>query len=124
VIHRARILSLAYYFTDNRQYASKAVELLRVWFLDNGTYMNPNLLYAEMTPGKNNGSSTGVFDAIGLIQHSPLWTKQDQLGVQLWFTKYLDWLLNSDFGKKEAQATTNHGTWYNVQGFIYRLIFK
>jgi hypothetical protein len=124
MIHREKILSLAYYFTDNRQYASKAVELLRVWFLDNDTRMNPDLLYAEMTPGKNNGSSTGVMDAhnipdiidaVGLIQHSHLWTKRDQLGMQLWFSKYLDWLLNSDFGKKEAQATNNHGTWYYVQ---------
>ena len=54
MIHRVRILSIAYYFTDDPQYASKAVELSRVWFLDNGTRMNPNLRYAEMTPGKNN----------------------------------------------------------------------
>jgi len=100
-----RILSIAYYFTDNLQYASKAIELLRVWFLDNGTRMNPDLQYTKMAPGKNNGSSTGVMDAHnipdiidanGLIQHSPLWTKQDQLGVKLWSTKYLDWILNSD----------------------------
>jgi Alginate lyase len=124
MIHRVRILSIAYYFTDKPQYASKALELLRVWFLNNGTRMNPDLRYAEMTPGKNNGSSTGVMDAhnipdiidaIGLIQYSQLWTKQDQLDMQLWFSKYLDWLLNSDFGKKEAQATNNHGTWYYIQ---------
>ena len=124
MIHRVRILSLAYYFTDNHQYASKALELLRVWFLDNDTRMNPDLRYAEIAPGKNNGSSTGIMDAhnipdiidaIGLIQHSPSWTKRDQFGMQLWFNKYLDWLLNSDFGKKEAQATNNHGTWYYVQ---------
>ena len=122
MIHREEILSIAHYFTDNPQYASKAVGLLRVWFLNNGTRMNPYLRYAEMALGKNNGSSTGVMDvhnipdiidAIGLIQHSPLWTKQDQLGMQLWSSKYLDWLLNSDFGKKEAQATNNHGTWYD-----------
>jgi hypothetical protein len=105
MLQMVRILSIAYYFTDNLQYASKAIELLRVWFLDNGTSMNPDLRYTKMAPGKNNGSSTGVMDAhnipdiidaIGLIQHSPLWTKQDQLGVKLWSTKYLDWLLNSD----------------------------
>jgi hypothetical protein len=105
MIHRVRIISIPYYFTDNPQYGSKAVELLLVWFLDNGTRINPDLQYTEMAPGKNNGSSTGVMDAhnipdiiyaIGLIQHSPLWTKQDQLGVKLWSTKYLDWLLNSD----------------------------
>ena len=63
MIQRVRILSIVYYFTDNPQYASKAVELLRVWFLDNGTRMNPDLQYTKMTPGKNNGSSTGVMDA-------------------------------------------------------------
>jgi alginate lyase len=56
-----------------------------------------------------------VIDAIGLIQHSPFWTKQNQLGMDLWFSRYLDWLLNSHFGRKEAQAIGNHGTWYDVQ---------
>jgi hypothetical protein len=27
----------------------------------------------------------------------------------------IDWLLHSDFGKKEAQSIGNHGTWYDVQ---------
>ncbi len=56
-----------------------------------------------------------VIDAIGLIQNSSAWTKQDQLGVEIWFSKYLDWLLNSDQGKEEAQKIDNHGTYYDVQ---------
>jgi Alginate lyase len=54
MIHRAKTLSVAYYFTDNPKYAYKAEGLLRVWFLNNNTRMNPNLQYAEMEPGKNN----------------------------------------------------------------------
>ena len=46
-----------------------------------------------------------VIDAIGLIQHSSSWSNHDQIGVQLWFSSYLDWLLNSDFGKKESACT-------------------
>jgi hypothetical protein len=124
MMHRVKILSLAYYFTENTQYAFKAEELLRVWFLNNNTRMNPSLHYAEMEPGKNNGSSSGVMDAnnladvidaVGLIQHSPQWTKEDQHGMESWFTMYLDWLLNSEAGKKEVQAFNNHGTWYDVQ---------
>jgi Alginate lyase len=56
-----------------------------------------------------------IIDSIGLIQYSYSWSKQDQSRMNLWFSRYLDWLLNSDFGKKEAQSIGNHGTWYHVQ---------
>jgi Alginate lyase len=52
MIYRVKILTLAYYFTDNPQYASKAEVLLRVWFLNNSTYMHPSLQYAEMVRGE------------------------------------------------------------------------
>ena len=86
--------------------------------------MNPNLKYAEMFRGKNNGCAQGimagvtlpeVIDAIGLIQNSQTWTKQDQRGMEMWFSEYLDWLLNSNQGKEEAQKINNHGTYYKVQ---------
>ena len=54
MVHRTKVLSLAYRFTNNPTYASKAAKLLQVWFLDNDTHMNPNLQYAEMVTGKNN----------------------------------------------------------------------
>lgn len=122
--HAVKVLSAAYYFTDNPKYASKAEELLRVWFLDNSTKMNPNLRYGETVRGKNTLYSAGimagrnltdVIDAIGLIQGSSAWTKEDQLGVESWFTKYLGWLMNSRLGKQEGQKINNHGTYYYVQ---------
>jgi hypothetical protein len=54
MVHRTKVLSLAYRFTNNPTYASKAAKLLQVWFLDNDTHINPNLQYAEMVTGKNN----------------------------------------------------------------------
>ena len=124
MIERVKTLSVAYYFTDNTLYASKATEILRVWFLNNNTRMNPNLQYAEAIPGKYYGSHSGIIVArdfpdliysIVLMQDSSPWTKQDQRGIELWFGKYLEWLLNSDFGKKESKRLNNHGTWYDVQ---------
>lgn len=124
MIERVKTLSVAYYFTDNTLYASKATEILRVWFLNNNTRMNPNLQYAETIPGKDYGSHSGIIVArdftdliysIVLMQDSSPWTKQDQRGIELWFGKYLEWLLNSDFGKKESKRLNNHGTWYDVQ---------
>jgi hypothetical protein len=124
ITHAVIVLSAAYYFTDEPKYASKAEELLRVWFVDNSTKMNPNLKYAETVRGKSNVYSGGimvgrnltdVIDAIGLIQDSPAWTKEDQAGVVSWFTKYLGWLMNSTSGKEEGQKMNNHGTYYYVQ---------
>ena len=124
MVNMVRILALAYYFTNDLQYALKAQELLRVWFIDKDTYMNPNLKYAETVRGKNEMNSYGIMegsllteltDAIRLLQHSPQWTEEMQQGMESWFTSYLDWLLNSDSGKKEGQKANNHGTYYLVQ---------
>jgi hypothetical protein len=124
MIQRVKTLSIAYYLTDNISYASKASELLRVWFLNNNTRMNPNLQYTEVIPGRNNGSHSGIIaginfpdiiDSITLIRESTSWTEQDQKGIESWFDRYLQWLLNSDAGKKESKRLNNHGTWYSVQ---------
>jgi hypothetical protein len=132
-VNTVKILSLAYYFTDNNQYASKAAELLRVWFLDNATRMNPNLNYSEMIPGKDKSYSSGIIagwslvdiiDSIGMIQNSLSWTKKDQHEVELWFSKYLNWLLNSDVGKEESQKINNHGTYYDVQVSSFALFLN
>lgn len=125
MVYRVKILSLAYYFTNNSQYASKAGDLLRVWFLNNGTSMNPNLEYAEVVRGENNNNGTmrgilhgkylpDLFDAIRLLPATS-WSKLDQQGIKIWFTKYLNWLLNSEHGKEERNNPNNHGTWYRVQ---------
>jgi hypothetical protein len=88
---RVKILSAAYYFTDDTIYSVKATEILRVWFLNNDTFMNPNLQYSEVITGKNNGTRSGiiatnyfptVLDAISLIQNSPDWTTKDQKGIE------------------------------------------
>jgi Alginate lyase len=119
-----RTLSIAYYFTDDPKYASKAGEFLRVWFLNDNTSMNPNLQYSETAPGKNNLLHPGimdgyrlpdVIDSIRLIRHSSTWTSQDQQKMETWFNRYLDWLLNSEAGRQESKSLNNHGTGYNVQ---------
>jgi hypothetical protein len=124
MIHAVKTLSFAYYFTDDSRYLAKAQELLRVWFLNNDTYMNPNLDFAEIVRGKNETNPSGIMegrplveliDSVRLMQQSPLWDIEVQRGLERWFSDYLDWLLNSDSGRIESQKMNNHGTYYTVQ---------
>ena len=116
-------LARAYYFSDHEPYAAHASKLIRAWFLDEKTRMNPHLQYAQAIKGVVDGRGIGIIDsraffniadAIGLIGVSDSWTDVDQSGMKKWFSAYLNWLLNSNHGKSEAAKKNNHGTWYDV----------
>jgi hypothetical protein len=117
-------LAAAYYFTGHEPYAEHAAILLRAWFLDSTTAMNPRLQFAQAIKGRHDGGSPGVLegrgfvqvvDAVGLLQPSPAWTAGDQEMLKRWFEKYLQWLLESELGRGESAAGNNHGIWYDVQ---------
>ena len=123
-------LSLGYYVTGKNEYAARAGEILRMWFLDPSTRMNPNLEFAQAIPGLNTGRGIGlietrgmtrVVDSVGLLAGSPLWSKSDQAGMEVWFSKFLSWMLESKNGKDESRSKNNHGTYYDVQIASYAL---
>jgi hypothetical protein len=116
-------LALAYYLTDDQRYALHAARLLRVWFLDPASRMNPNMNYAGFVPGRDKGKGKGmtdarnlnlVVDAVGMLERSRSWTKSDQSGMESWYRRFLHWLLTSELGRKEANTRNNHATWYDV----------
>ena len=118
-------LSLAYYYTDNIQYAEKAVSMIETWYLNEDTYMRPNLNFAQGVPGRTPGKASGVLDgrltpmyipdAIALLTSSGLWTADHEQKFKDWLKEYLNWLLNSELGVAERKQPNNHGTWYKYQ---------
>lgn len=125
VIGAAETLAEGYYYSGNAQYANHSALLLRTWFIDPKTRMNPNLTYSQVIPGRDEirgygiidtvGLSTRLVDSIGLLSGAPGWTAADQQGMVDWMKGYLDWLQTSPQGKAEDNSTNNHGTWYDVQ---------
>ena len=124
LVQGVKTLALAYFFTSREDYAAHAAKLLRVWFLDEATKMNPHLRYAQAIPGRNSGRGAGIIethnlpeliDAVGMLGGSKAWDAKQQTALQDWFNAYLTWLLESPEGRAEAKAQNNHGNWYDVQ---------
>ena len=123
-------LSLAYYFSDDERYAQKATELLRVWFLDKATRMNPNLRYAQHIPGKYDGRCYGVIDGysfvdmldgVQLLERSRSFTARDAKALKAWFTELMTWLRTHPQALEESRQKNNHSTAYDVQVAAYAL---
>lgn len=117
-------LGLAYYFTDDMRYARHAAHLLRIWFLDDATRMNPNMNFAQSVPGRETGRAEGIIDtsrlrrvieAVGLIGPSGAIAAADRQGLERWFSDYVDWLRDSRNGRAEDQAGNNHSIWFDAQ---------
>src|SRR5439155_6623942 len=105
------VLALAYRETKREDLAQHAASLLRGWFLDPATRMNPNLNFGQAVPGRVEGRGTGIIDSAGLVdltrslewlEASESWTAADRQRMKKWLGDYLDWLLTSKNGKEEA----------------------
>lgn len=130
--HRITILSLAWYFSNDEKYARKATELIRTWFLDKNTRMNPNLEYAQMIPGHNNNkgrcyglidsySFVEMLDAIQLLESSEAFTAKDKKQLKKWFAQLTQWMLTSPQGQEEAAGANNHSVAYDAQIISFSL---
>jgi len=117
-------LTLAYYVTGEERYAASASRLLRAFFLDPNTRMNPNMTHAQAVLGVNTGRSIGIIDTlafsqlsdcIALLSPSAAWTSEDRAAMRSWWRDFGDWLQHSAPGKQEGAAHNNHGTNYDLQ---------
>ena len=114
------LLARQSYFAGDTRAAERAILLLRTWFINPATRMNPNARYAARYPGRWDGKYLGIhstvrpftdiLDAVELLKTSDAWSAADQQAMMTWFRAYLDWLTTSEFGQQEAAQKNNHST--------------
>jgi hypothetical protein len=124
LVNATHALALAWFYTGDQRYAARSAALLSAWFVTPATRMNPDLLYAQRTPGVDRSAPGGIIDladigvvvdAAALVEGSGAWSAADGRGFRDWLGRYLDWLLGSPEGRSEAAAANNHSSWYDAQ---------
>lgn len=117
-------LALAGYLLEEPRYSQHAAKLLRIFFLDSETRMNPHLRHGQLIRGVNTGRSFGIIDTkvlvwclegVRILELSDSLTADDRAGLRQWMTDYLHWLRHDPFCAPEQQAENNHGTFYDFQ---------
>jgi hypothetical protein len=120
------VLSITFYshFTDDSDYRQKANDILKIWFIDNETKMNPNLKYSQLIRNRTKPRGVGIIDGrrLAFLTEAIILLKvNDQLeedvyeGIKEWYSELLNWLTTSYYGLDEKQRGNNHGTWWAAQ---------
>jgi hypothetical protein len=117
-------LGTAAYLLDDPRYGKRAALVIRNWFINPQTRMNPEFEYAQAIRGSGNGRSAGILDGRAFIQaiqgmeflaNTEAWDPRDQKAVREWFTEYLRWLTHGKFGNEEKRSGNNHASWWTAQ---------
>ena len=120
------LCALAWRVTGRQDFAKHGALLLRTWFLDPETRMNPHLNYAQVQMGHNGnrGTSFGVIefkdvyfflDAVRLLEKSGQLNAREHDAFKAWLQTYYEWLNTSDQGQRELISENNHGTYFDLQ---------
>jgi hypothetical protein len=121
-------LGAAYRITGDDRFAAKGAVLLRVFFLDPTTRMNPHLQFAQAIPGVSPGRGIGIIDALHLaevppaiaaMQKSPAFPPEVLAGLKQWFGELANWMTTSKNGRDEAATKNNHAVAFFLQLAVY-----
>ena len=121
-------LAAAYKITGEDRYVTKAAELLRAFFLDVKTRMNPNLNFAQAVPGVSPGRGIGIIDtlhiieipaAVKAIEKSKAFPPDMAKELRAWFGDIAEWMVTSKNGQEEASAKNNHSVAFHLQLAVF-----
>lgn len=117
-------LSMAFYFSGEVKYADKAKSILKTWFIDEATKVNPHINFGQGIPGEVDGRRAGIIEwrsistvinTIQLLQSDGLWSEEEMKVLNTWLTDYYAWLKTSQLGIDNDNGLQNHSTCYDYQ---------
>ena len=118
-------LGLAYFLSGDERFAKKGTSVVKTWFLNEKTHMNPHLKFSQSVPGNPKSRRSGildgreiplkVLDGLTMMSNSKYWKDTDQQDWEQWLRDYMVWLAYSETGRDGAEQKNNHGSWYNFQ---------
>ena len=117
-------LSMAYYFSGDMKYAEKAKSIIRTWFINDDTKVNPNVNFGQGIPGEVEGRRAGIIEwrsistvitAIQLLASNDLLSAHEMKVLNTWITEYYNWLKTSQLGIDNDNGLQNHSTCYDFQ---------
>jgi hypothetical protein len=122
----ATVLALAGRAFDHAGYLDHAARLVRTWFIDPATRMNPHLKYAQVRRGHFNDEGSGIgiiefkdiyflLDAIRILATAGALDRDDMERCREWLSSYKQWLETDRAALHERSGDNNHGTFYDLQ---------
>lgn len=126
-------LVAAYQITGDELYAEAALRHMEAWFINSGTRMNPNLMYAQAIMGRVKGRGIGIIDTLHLAEVARAIEKLEALGylsgkpleaIKSWFQSYMTWITTHEYGIAERDNGNNHSTCWAVQVSAFASLLK
>jgi beta-galactosidase len=121
-------LGAAYKITGEDKYVTKSAELLKVFFLDAKTRMNPSLNFTQAVPGVSPGRGIGIIDtlhiieipaAVKVMEKSKAFPADMAKDLRQWFRELAEWMTTSKNGNEEANAKNNHAVAFHLQLAVF-----
>ncbi len=117
-------LTAAFKISGEHKYADHAVKHLDAWFVDENTRMSPHMKFAQAIKGRVPGRGVGLIDGIHLVEPAraiSFLEKKNQLtgqqieAIKTWFTDFITFMTEHDYGIDERERENNHGTCWVMQ---------
>jgi TonB family protein len=115
-------LTAAYVITGKKDYALKALEHVKAWFIDPETRMSPHVKYARAIPNRNPERVFAIMDALpladvfrSLLVTGKFLSEDEQMAIDTWLDDYAHYLEYDPMMQVAMQREDNYSLAWLLQ---------